>query len=281
MASLPASPLVRQIVEAALAEDLGRGDVTTTAFVDPGKRAAGAFIAQQAFIWCGGPLLPIIFQIQDPSVSVSVSMADGQAVQPGTILAEAEGAAGSLLAAERVSLNFLQRLSGIATTTNRFVQAIRGTSSRILDTRKTTPGLRVLEKYAVRVGGGQNHRAGLDDGILVKENHIQAAGGLPQVIRRLGNISRGLLRVEIEVENLDQLKQLVDHPVDVIMLDNMSPADVAEAVRIAAGRFKLEASGGITLDNVLEYAETGVDYISVGALTHSCQSVDISFLLRN
>jgi nicotinate-nucleotide pyrophosphorylase (carboxylating) len=202
-------------------------------------------------------------------------------VQPGTILAEAEGAAGSLLAAERVSLNFLQRLSGIATTTNRFVQAIRGTSSRILDTRKTTPGLRVLEKYAVRVGGGQNHRAGLDDGILVKENHIQAAGGLPQVIRRLGNISRGLLRVEIEVENLDQLKQLVDHPVDVIMLDNMSPADVAEAVRIAAGRFKLEASGGITLDNVLEYAETGVDYISVGALTHSCQSVDISFLLRN
>jgi len=281
MSLFPSGPLVRRIVENALAEDLGRGDVTTTAFVGPAKAASGAYIARQSFIWCGGPLLPVIFRIQDPAVAVRLYIAEGQAVQPDTVLAEVEGPAASLLAVERVSLNFLQRLSGIATTTQRFVSAIRETGSQILDTRKTTPGLRVLEKYAVRVGGAQNHRSGLDDGILVKENHILAAGGLKCVIERLDNLQRGLLRIEVEVQNLDQLKKLIGRPVDVVMLDNMSPAEVAEAVRIAAGRFKLEASGRITIENVREYAGTGVDYISVGALTHSYQSADISFLFRN
>lgn len=276
----PSRRVVRRIVEGALAEDVGRGDVTTAAFVDADTDSRAVYLARNEMVLCGGPLLPVVFEVEDPRVSVEVHFPDGIRVKPGTVLAEAEGSAVSLLAAERISLNFLQRLSGIATVARRYVDAVCGTGAEILDTRKTTPGLRALEKYAVRVGGARNHRSGLDDGILVKENHIVAAGGLERIMEKLGSLNRGLLQVEIEVQSLDQLRALLELPVDVVMLDNMTAVQVAEAVQIVGGKFKLEASGGITLENVREFAETGVDFISIGALTHSYQSSDISFLLQ-
>lgn len=277
----PSRQIVRRIVEGALAEDVGRGDVTSAAFVDPGNGARAVYLARDEAVLCGGPLLQVVFQVEDPRVNVEVHFPDGTKVKPGTVIAEAEGPAVSLLAAERVSLNFLQRLSGIATTARRYVDAVCGTRAEILDTRKTTPGLRALEKYAVRVGGARNHRSGLDDGILVKENHIVAVGGFERIMEKLNSLNRGLLQLEIEVQTLDQLRTLLERPVDVVMLDNMTPAQVAEAVQMVGGKFKLEASGRINLGNVRQFAETGVDFISVGALTHSYQSSDISFLLQN
>ncbi|HEY3130722.1 MAG TPA: carboxylating nicotinate-nucleotide diphosphorylase [Acidobacteriota bacterium] len=277
----PAGPMIRQLVAAALREDLGRADVTAAEFVNPEKMARGVYLSREEFVLCGGPILPLVFEIVDPKVTVKAHFPDGKKIEPDTAIAQAEGAAVSLLAAERVSLNFLQRLCGIASTARSFVEAVRGTRAIILDTRKTTPGLRALEKYAVRSGGASNHRFGLDDGFLVKENHIVAAGGLDRILERMESLDRSLLKVEIEVQTLDQLRTLTDRKVDVVMLDNMTPAQVAEAVRLVNGRFKLEASGGITLQNVRAYAETGVNFISVGALTHSYKSSNISFLLQN
>src|SRR2546428_2305672 len=277
----PAGPMIRQLVSAALREDLGRADITAAEFVNPERMAKGVYLSREEFVLCGGPILPLVFEIVDLKVKVKLHFPDGKKIEPDTVIAEAEGAAVSLLAAERVSLNFLQRLCGIASTARSFVEAVRGTRAIILDTRKTTPGLRALEKYAVRSGGASNHRFGLDDGFLVKENHIVAAGGLDRILERLESLDRNLLKVEIEVQTLDQLRMLTDRKVDIVMLDNMPPAQVAEAVRLVNGRFKLEASGGITLQNVRGYAETGVDFISVGALTHSYKSSNISFLLQN
>jgi len=216
-----------------------------------------------------------VFRRLDPQVVFEQGVAEGEEVVAGTVLATVRGRARALLSGERVALNFLQHLSGIATFTRAYVRAIAGTRARIVDTRKTTPGLRMLEKYAVRVGGGHNHRFGLSDGVLVKDNHLTVVGSLTQAIRRARQKVHHLLRVEVEVESLDQVREALAAGADILLLDNMSLEALREAVRLAQGRALTEASGGITLDNVAAVAATGVDFISVGALTHSAPALDI------
>lgn len=266
---------VVETIRRALEEDIGPGDRTTSLLIPEKKKSSAQFIAKEHFILAGLPFASEVFHLLDQTALLRPFSADGDKIKKGGIIAEVSGYAGALLAGERVSLNLLQRLSGIATLTRLYVQKIKGLKAKIVDTRKTTPCLRFMEKYAVRTGGGCNHRFGLFDGILIKDNHIKAVGSIPKAIERAKG-SHHLSKIEIEVETIRGLREAIDAGADVVMLDNMSIADMRRAVKAANGRVVLEASGGVTLENVREIAETGVDLISVGALTHSAPAVDIS-----
>ena len=267
------------IVDLALAEDIGSGDVTTLATVPIGAHARGTIVAKSPGVVSGLDVAAAVFQRVNAAVRFQPRIGDGQRVKPGDPIAEVEGLAASVLAAERVALNLLQRLCGVATLTALYVEAVAGTRARIVDTRKTTPGLRVLEKAAVRHGGGHNHRFGLADGVLIKDNHLAAVGG-PEPVTRAVRIAREraphTLRIEVEVSTLDEVRQALDAGADIILLDNMDVAAMRQAVEVVGGRALVEASGGITLETVRAVAETGVDLISVGALTHSAQALDLS-----
>jgi nicotinate-nucleotide pyrophosphorylase (carboxylating) len=266
---------VRRLAREALAEDVGGGDRTTLSLIPEGLRARAVLLAKQELVLAGLEVARAVFELLDPALRWSPEGQDGQRFFPGTLTATLEGRARALLTAERVALNFLQRLSGVATLTRRFVDAVAGTRARVRDTRKTTPLLRALEKYAVEVGGGTPHRGGLDSGILVKDNHVRLAGSVRQATLRALAGAEGLT-VEVEVQTLEELEEAIEAGAQMVLLDNFSPEDVAEAVRQTAGRVPLEASGGIRLENVRAYAEAGVDFIAVGALTHSAPAVDIS-----
>jgi nicotinate-nucleotide pyrophosphorylase (carboxylating) len=268
--------LVAPVVRAALAEDLGRaGDLTSQACIGAEARLSAAFATRGPGVVSGLACVRLAIMELDPEAHVEMLAADGQAVEAGSALARVEAGARALLSAERTALNLIGRLSGVATLTRAYVDAVEGTAARIVDTRKTTPALRALEKYAVRCGGGVNHRFGLDDAILIKDNHIAACGGVAEAVRRAKAFAGHLTRVEVEVDNLDQLDEALAERPDVIMLDNFTPDELREAVRRAGRRVVLEASGGITLETVRAVAESGVDVISVGALTHSAGVLDI------
>ncbi len=270
-------PLVTALIEAAIAEDIGRGDLTTQLTLAENVRARAEIVAKQDGVIAGLPLLPKIFHaLGGTGVAIDPHLSDGVAFVTGTIIASLTGPAGDLLAGERVALNFLQHLSGIATLTRQYVKAVAGTRARIVDTRKTTPGLRVLEKYAVRVGGGQNHRLGLDDGVLIKDNHIVAAGGVGAAVSRARRHAPHTVKIEVECTTLAQIDEALSAGADAILLDNMTPKMLAEAVQRVGGRALVEASGGVTLAAVRAVAEAGADLISVGALTHSAPAVDLS-----
>jgi nicotinate-nucleotide pyrophosphorylase (carboxylating) len=268
--------LVRPIVDLALAEDLGRaGDITGQACIDPDARLSVVWASRQDGRVSGLACARLALAALDPRATFEIVTPDGADAAPGAILARAQGNARAVLAAERTGLNLLGRLSGIATLTRAYVRAVAGTGATIVDTRKTTPGLRALEKYAVRCGGGVNHRFGLDDAILIKDNHVAARGGVGEAVRRARAHAGHLVKVEVEVDGLDQLEEALKHGPDVVMLDNFSLDDLKTAVALAKGRAVLEASGGVNLATVRAIAETGVDVISVGALTHSAPVLDI------
>ncbi len=259
-----------------LAEDLGRGDVTTLLLVPPDLRGRGKIVAKAPGVLAGIGVAAEVFRLLDAGIRFDPKKGDGDELAPGQVVAELEGPLAAILGAERLALNLLQRLSGIATLTRAYVRAVAGTKAKILDTRKTTPGLRALEKYAVRVGGGQNHRFGLFDGILIKDNHIAAVGGVAEAVRRAKAGAPHHLKVEVEVRDLAELEAALSAGADLILLDNMDESTIREAVRLAGGRVPLEASGNMTLKRVRRVAEAGVDYISVGALTHSAPALDLS-----
>src|SRR5262245_13474965 len=262
-----------RVVQTALAEDVGTGDRTTDGVVPVEARCRAELLLEEPGVACGIDAARAVFEALDSGVRFEPLVDDGTAVtEPPAALARLEGPARAVLTGERTALNLVGRLSGIATLTARYVAAVEGTGTTILDTRKTTPGLRALEKYAVRCGGGANHRAGLDDAILVKENHLRIAGGIAPAVAAL----RNGLPIEVEAETLADVAEALEAGVDRILLDNMSPAEVAQAVELVAGRVPLEASGGMSLATVRAYAETGVDFISVGALTHSARSLHVS-----
>ena len=268
--------LIEPIVRAALAEDLGRaGDVTAAACLTEGERLNAVFASRAAGRIAGLACARLAVAALDPGARFTVLTPDGADVEPGQPIAEVEGEARAILSAERVALNLLGRLCGVATLTRAYVHAVAGTRAKIVCTRKTTPGLRALEKYAVRCGGGTNHRFGLDDAILIKDNHVAACGGVARALERARAAAGHLMKIEIEVDRLDQLDEALPFSPDVIMLDNFSLADLREAVRRTAGAVALEASGGVTLATVRAIAETGVNAISVGALTHSAPVLDI------
>ncbi len=266
------------LIQSALREDIGHGDLTTSLIVRGDEQAVGLACAKGDFVLAGLDIFIKVFQKLDPDLQSIVKKNDGESVTRGDVLCEIRGRAASLLTAERVALNFLQHLCGIATLTHQFVTAVKGTKAQITDTRKTVPTLRALEKYAVRMGGGRNHRFGLFDGILIKDNHIMIAGSVKKAI---WSVRRGTpqpeLPTEVEVTNLTQLEEAIAENAEIILLDNMTVDMVTEAVKITAGRATLEASGGMTLENIRAYAETNVDLISIGSLTHSAPASDISF----
>jgi nicotinate-nucleotide pyrophosphorylase (carboxylating) len=264
---------IDRVIAAALAEDVGDGDRTTAALVPEDARCRAQLLLEEPGVVCGVHVAAAVFRALDPSVRVDAVVDEGAVVtDPPVVVAELEGSARAVLTGERVALNLLARMCGIASLTRRYVELTEGTRATILDTRKTTPGLRALEKYAVRCGGGANHRAGLYDAILVKENHLRIAGGIAAVVASLN----GSHDVEVEAETLDQVREALAAGVPRILLDNMSPERLADAVALAGGRATLEASGGVSLATVRSIAETGVDFISVGALTHSARSLTVS-----
>jgi nicotinate-nucleotide pyrophosphorylase (carboxylating) len=270
------------LLRSFLSEDLGAGDITTDTVVSATQRALGEVIAKAPLVLAGIDLFVEVFRLLDFTTEVEICCHDGGELQVGQIPARVKASARALLTGERVALNLLQRLSGVATLTRRFVQAVAGTSAEILDTRKTTPGLRGLEKYAVRAGGGRNHRKDLSEAVLIKENHIRLAGGVSAALAAAQAARGRAAWIEIEVTSLDELVSAVAHNPDVVLLDNMTPALVRQAVEQVRShdrvrKIRTEASGGITLRNVREFAEAGVDWISVGALTHSAPAVDLSF----
>jgi len=268
--------LIDPVVRAALAEDLGRaGDITALACIDADATLTATFGAREAGTIAGLDCARLAVLAMDPAAKFKARVGDGDAVAAGAVLAKVTGNARALLSSERTALNLLGRLSGVATLTAQYVAAVEGTKARITDTRKTTPGLRALEKYAVRCGGALNHRFGLDDAILIKDNHVAACGGVGEAIRRARAFAGHLVKVECEVDSLKQLAEALDAGPDVVMLDNFSLKNLRVAVGMTAGRVVLEASGGVTLDTVRDIAETGVDVISVGALTHSASELDI------
>jgi nicotinate-nucleotide pyrophosphorylase (carboxylating) len=266
---------IEEMVRRFLSEDVGRGDRTTEAVVPEDLVGRARIEAREPAVIAGLDIARACFD-ELGSTRWDAQLADGDEAATGAVLVRLEGSLRSILTAERTALNLLQRMSGIATVTRRYVDAIEGTAATLVDTRKTTPGLRALEKYAVRVGGGSNHRAGLDDGILIKDNHVAAAGSVTEAVERARRSIQHGLKVEIEVTDLAQLDEAVAAGSDAVLLDNMDPGMVRDAVARAGGKVLLEASGGITLKNIAEYARTGVDLISVGALTHSVRAVDLS-----
>lgn len=268
--------LIEEAVATALVEDLGRaGDITTAATIPEIATAQAAIVARKPGVIAGLPLAEMAFRLLDANVKFEAVLADGYSVEPGTVIARISGLARPILSAERVALNYLGRLSGIATATAAFAEKIAHTKARIADTRKTTPGLRMFEKYAVRCGGGVNHRFGLDDAVLIKDNHIAVAGGIGPALRAAKAAVGHLVKVEIEVDTLAQLDEVLAEGADAVLLDNMSPAQLKEAVRKIGKRMTAEASGGVTLDTVKEIAETGVDLISTGWITHSAPVLDL------
>ena len=273
-----------ELIKMALREDVGDGDHSTLACIPADAVNAAKMVAKQDGILCGAEVGLRVFEIVDKSLIVKVLKHDGERVVKGDIIMTIEGHAGSILTAERTALNFMQRLSGIATETNRMVNMLEGLDTKLLDTRKTTPNMRLLEKYAVACGGGTNHRIGLYDMVMLKDNHIDFAGGIEAAIDRTRNYLQAKgkdLKIEIEVRDLDELQRVLDHGgVDRIMLDNFDTKTLAEAVRRIGGKYETEASGGITDETLRQYAETGVDFISVGALTHHIKSMDISLVKK-
>jgi len=282
--------LLKETIRLAIQEDIGHGDITSFLIVPEGKKAAADIIAKEECILAGMPFVKEVFNIIDPRVDIKNFFDEGANVKRGDIIAKVSGSARSLLSGERISLNILQRVSGIATIANRFVKKVKGLPVKITDTRKTIPGMRIMEKYGVIIGGGVNHRFGLYDGILIKDNHIKIAGGVRKSVE-LAKKGHHLLKIEVEVKNLDEFKEVLDAGADVIMLDNMSIDDMKKAVEIRNSksgikseiraknknyRVLLEASGNVDLENVRSIAETGVDIVSVGVLTHSAKAVDIS-----
>ena len=271
--------ILREALERFLAEDLGRGDVTTQAIVPAGSRGRGTIVARSGAVVCGLDVVAEVFRLLDPDVSWSATAADGARVRAGETVASISGDARALLSGERVALNLLQRMAGIATATRRYVDAIAGTRCRILDTRKTAPGLRALDKRAVSAGGGTNHRFGLDDGILIKDNHLAVAGSVAEAVARARRHAAHLSRIEVEVESEAALREALASGADAILIDNRRPPELAALVGVARAirpEALLEASGGITLENVRAYAETGADFVSVGALTHSVAAADLA-----
>ena len=273
-------PQVRALIEMALTEDVGTGDHATLACLDPHQLGVAWVRAKGPAVLCGSPLFVQVLRRVDARISVEIQADEGQAVQAGQPVLRISGPLASILTGERTGLNFLQRMSGIATQTKSFVDAVAGTGARITDTRKTLPGYRSLDKYAVRMGGGHNHRTALDAGILVKENHTHAAGSIGEAVRRARGVGSHLLRVEVEVESLQGLRQALEAGAEVVLLDNMDRETLVKAVEINAKRALLEASGNMTLQRVRSVAETGVDLISVGSLTHSVIAADLSLRIE-
>jgi nicotinate-nucleotide pyrophosphorylase (carboxylating) len=270
---LAAEPIVR----AALREDLGRGgDLTTDAIVEPERKARAQIVARGGGIVAGLPVAFLAFRLLDDSITCSPRVDEGARMASGAIVADISGRARTILTGERTALNFLGRLSGVATETRKLVDLVNGTHTKIADTRKTTPGLRALERYAVACGGGRNHRFGLDDAVLIKDNHLALAGSVRAAIHAARDSVGHMVKIEVEVDDLEQLREALAQPIDAVLLDNMTPAQLAEAVRIVNGRVVTEASGGVSERNVAEIAATGVDVISVGALTHSARAIDFS-----
>ena len=274
-----------ELVRRALAEDLGAGDLTTKWTVEPRSRASGTFVSQQEAVVAGLPVAEAVFRELERAADFRILAEEGCLVMPGAAIAGASGAAATLLAGERVALNFLQHLSGIATLTRKFQEQLAALKAELLDTRKTTPGLRALEKYAVRLGGGRNHRCRLDDGVLIKNNHLRLAGGVRAAVEkaRANRPHASELPIEVEVSNVEELEEAIAAGADCVLLDNMTPGMVKQCVAVVrelTDRVLLEVSGGITLANIRAYAETGVDFISVGALTHSAPAASIHFLIE-
>lgn len=274
-----ATHVMREVVALALREDIGSGDLTSLSVIPASAQIEGRFELREAGVVCGLPVIREVFAQIDPTIEVEFAVDEGSRVEAGTLIATVRGPARGILSGERVALNLAQRMSGTATATARYVDAIKGTKARILDTRKTTPGLRALEKYAVRVGGGTNHRFALYDGVMLKDNHLALLAsqgiGLAEAIQRAQAAVGPMVRVEVEVENIGDAIVAAEAGASMILLDNMSPANMAEVVRALNGRALLEASGGITLNTVRAAAESGVDFISVGALTHAARALDI------
>ena len=265
-----------KLIRMALEEDISSEDVTTCSVIEPDRRARAELLCKQDGVIAGLAVFRRVFEILDPSSSITFSCKDGDDVKAGQQLAIVEGNAHAILSGERTALNYLQRMSGIATYTRETVSLLEGSGIRLLDTRKTTPNMRVFEKYAVRVGGGCNHRYNLSDGVLLKDNHIGAAGGVTEAVKAAREYAPFVRKIEVETENLDMVREAVDAGADIIMLDNMTAEDMKEAVRITAGRAKTECSGNVTKENIKKLKEIGVDYISCGALTHSAPILDIS-----
>jgi len=272
----PSSADVQVIIDLALAEDVGRGDLTTQATVPLDALATAEILQKAPGVVCGLPVVEAVFARLDPRVRLQRLVAEGSSSADRRVVARLDGPAAAILSGERTALNFLQRLSGVATASRRATERVAGTAAQVIDTRKTTPGLRVLEKYAVRVGGARNHRAGLDDGFLIKENHIRAAGGIAPAVQAAQRRAAPGQLVEVEVTTLDELDEALAVGAPLILLDNFAVADLVAAVVRTQGRARLEASGGITLDNLADVARTGVDFISLGALTHSAGVLDFS-----
>ena len=273
---------ILRLIQFAIHEDIGSGDITTELTIPTENAALARFLMKQDGIICGLPILDLVFREFSADVNIDIKVEEGAMVASGTVIATVEGPAHALLAAERTALNFIQRMSGVATKTRQYVDAIAGTHARILDTRKTIPGWRMLDKYATSVGGAVNHRVGLYDMIMIKDNHITACGGIRQAVERCVSELQGRapIKIEVEARNLAEVDEVMQcSGVDRIMFDNFTPAQVAEGVRIVDRRMETEASGGITYDNIRAYAETGVDFISVGAITHSAVAMDISMKL--
>lgn len=269
-----------RIIENALAEDIHTGDITTLAVMRDKREARARLTAKEPMVLAGIEAAARVFHLLDPRILFTPRFSDGDTLETGAIIAEITGDAAALLQGERVALNILQRMCGVATLTARYVAAVKGTKARVVDTRKTTPGLRILDKYAVRVGGGINHRTGLYDGVLIKENHITAAGGIGVAVSRARAWIPHTMKIEVETETLAEVAEALAAGADIIMLDNMDTATMREAVAMIAGRALVEASGGVNLETIREIAATGVDIISVGALTHSARAMDISMLLE-
>jgi nicotinate-nucleotide pyrophosphorylase (carboxylating) len=267
---------IRDIIEAALAEDIGTGDITTQATVSPKKKGRAQAVAKDDFVIAGIDVFAETFQLLDKSIKVNKLIDDGYRAKRGDIIAEVLGSLSNILKAERVALNLFQRMSGIATLTSKYVKAVRDSKAKILDTRKTMPGLRILDKMAVRIGGGCNHRTGLYDGVLIKDNHIEASGGITAAVKAQRKRLPHTLKIEVETKNIKEVKEALNCGVDIIMLDNMTVPAMKKAVDYVAGRAILEASGNVNLQSVSEIAATGVDLISIGELTHSVQAADIS-----
>ena len=269
---------IERIVRTALEEDIGLGDITTEVTIAPETTSRAELVAKEDFMLAGIDVAGSVFKTLDSGVAFEQLLKDGQRVRRGEVIAWLKGRASVLLQGERVALNLLQRMSGIASLTAQYVEAVAGTGAIIVDTRKTVPGLRALDKYAVRMGGGRNHRIGLFDGVLIKENHATAAGGVGAAIERARQRLPHTLKIEIETRDLDEVQEALDAGADVIMLDNMSLDEMGRAVALISGRALIEASGGVNLETVRDIAETGVNIISVGALTHSVKAADISLL---
>jgi len=272
---------IRNIIEDALAEDIGTGDITTQATVSRKKKGRAQAIAKGDFVIAGIDVFAETFQLLDRSIKVKKLMDDGCRAKKGDIIAEVSGSLSNILQAERVALNLFQRMSGIATLTAKYVETVRGTKAKIIDTRKTMPGLRVLDKMAVRIGGGGNHRTGLYDGVLIKDNHIEAAGGITAAVKAQRKRLPHTLKIEVETKNIQEVKEALKCGVDIIMLDNMTVPAMKKAVDFVAGRALLEASGNVSLQKVSNIAATGVDLISIGELTHSVRAADISLKIRS